>query len=102
MQRMQKRNDLPAARRGIGLGSVVLGAALVGSVFVLAGLSRRPSWRAASGAREPRRPDPEPRTREEEREIPILHDVVDAEELRRAPVEPPVLTDEVVPGRGRR
>jgi hypothetical protein len=35
-------------------------------------------------------------------DIPVLHDVVQPEELQRAPAEPPLLTDEVVPGRPQR
>jgi hypothetical protein len=90
--------------RSGAFNSVLLGTALVGSVLVLASLVRRPTWNA-QGAGDRGRPGgpPEGNTPvEEEGEIPLLEDAVDEEELRRPPVEPPVLTDEVVPGRAKR
>jgi hypothetical protein len=90
--------------RSGAINSVLLGAALVGSVLVLASLVRRPSW-SAQGAGDRGRPGGPPEenvVRVGEEEIPLLEDAVDEEELRRPPVEPPVLTDEVVPGRAKR
>ena len=88
--------------RSDAFNSVLLGTALVGSVLVLASLVRRPTWNA-QGAGDRGRPGGPPEVRvEEEGEIPLLEDAVDDEELRRPPVEPPVLTDEVVPGRAKR
>jgi hypothetical protein len=88
----------------IGVGSVLLGVAMLGSLVVLGtlGATRRRAPRQAA----PRRahvsgpkPDGEDAGRSALDEVPVLTDVVDAEELQRPAAEPPLLTDEVVPGR---
>ena len=79
-------------------GSFVLGVAVVGSVLVLAALAGR-RWASARHAQvEPE----DTHWLDDDAAIPLLEDAVTLEELRRAPVEPPVLTDVVVPGRPRR
>jgi hypothetical protein len=84
------------------VAGVVLGVALVGSVLLLATLARGRTARAAVGevlrGQAPERPDRGAADEDEDRDIPLLEDAVSAEELRRAPAEPPVLTEEVVPG----
>ena len=91
-------------REGLApVATVLLGAALVGSVLLLASIGERRGRQGigALGDRRLRLQDRgspvQPDGREED--VPILHDVVQPEELRRPPPEPPVLTDEVVPGR---
>jgi hypothetical protein len=85
----------------------VLGAAVVGSVLLLTALSAGSGQRryADGDSRRPRglraqdRSEPDRAQEEGDDEIPVLHDVVQPEVLRRPAAEPPVLTDEVLPGR---
>jgi hypothetical protein len=88
------------AEARVGLGAVLLGAALIGSVLVLAYLRETPRTRARGRGRlrlQDRGAPEQPNAEEEG--IPVLHEVVQPEELQQPPPEPPVLTDEVVPGR---
>jgi hypothetical protein len=89
------------AERGGRVSTVLLAAALVGSVLLLTTIVDRhaPVVRRRARMRLQDRGTPEPRDAEED-DVPILHDVVPPEDLQRPPAEPPVLTDEVVPGRG--
>ena len=79
-------------------GRFVLGVAVVGSVLVLAALAGRRRASARHAQVEPE----DTHWLDDDAAIPLLEDAVTLEELRRAPIEPPVLTDVVVPGRPRR
>lgn len=108
MRSVGSEGDPRSGRGESGLAGVVLGAALVGSVLLLAALVRGRAPRAVVGevlggqeTDRPMQPDHGAGDDDHDREVPLLEDAVSIEELRRAPTEPPVLTDEVVPGRER-
>jgi hypothetical protein len=85
----------------IGVGSVLLGMAMLGSLVLLGALGgsrgRAPGSRRL--AAQTANPEPDPVQRPEPDGIPVLTDVVDGEALQRPVAEPPLLTDEVLPGR---